>query len=113
MATLTSDCVILQMKLLHSEKKISKEKLVRKTLRSLMKKFAIKVIAIEEAKNMSTMKLEELVGLLERLKYPLRKNYPQRRIEVWLRKVVTRTQMKNRRKIEPAGIGLDISLASG
>ncbi|PNX93845.1 gag-protease polyprotein, partial [Trifolium pratense] len=45
--------------------KISEEKLVRKMLRSLPKKFDIKVTAIEEAKDISEMKLDELVGSLQ------------------------------------------------
>ena len=44
--------------------KISEEKLVRKALRSLPKRFAYKVTAIEEAKNVQKMKLEELIGSL-------------------------------------------------
>ena len=41
---------------------MSKEKLVRKTLRSLLKRFAYKVMAIEEAKDVMFMKLEALMG---------------------------------------------------
>ena len=44
--------------------KFSEEKLVRKTLRSLPKRFAYKVTAIEEAKDVRRMKLEELMGSL-------------------------------------------------
>ena len=44
--------------------KFSDEKLVRKTLRSLPKRFAYKVTAIEEAKDVRKMKLEELIGSL-------------------------------------------------
>ncbi|KAH6779529.1 hypothetical protein C2S52_010766 [Perilla frutescens var. hirtella] len=43
---------------------ISEEKLVRKVLRSLPKRFAYKVTAIEEAKDMSKMKLQERMGSL-------------------------------------------------
>ncbi|CAJ2637431.1 unnamed protein product [Trifolium pratense] len=45
--------------------KIPEEKLVRKMLRSLPKKFDMKVTAMEEAKNISEMKLDELVGSLQ------------------------------------------------
>ncbi|CAJ2673932.1 unnamed protein product [Trifolium pratense] len=45
--------------------KIPEEKLVRKMLRSLPKKFDMKVTAMEEAKNISQMKLDELVGSLQ------------------------------------------------
>ena len=44
--------------------KFSEEKLVRKTLRSLWKRFVYKVTAIEEAKDVRTMKLEELMRSL-------------------------------------------------
>ncbi|MCH87884.1 gag-protease polyprotein, partial [Trifolium medium] len=45
--------------------KISEEKLVRKILRSLPKKFDMKVTAIEEAQYISSMKVVELVGSLQ------------------------------------------------
>ncbi|CAJ2661891.1 unnamed protein product [Trifolium pratense] len=45
--------------------KIPEEKLVRKMLRSLPKKFDMKVTAIEEAKDITDMKLDELVGSLQ------------------------------------------------
>ncbi|KAH6797199.1 hypothetical protein C2S52_021753 [Perilla frutescens var. hirtella] len=41
---------------------ISEEKLVRKVLRSLPRRFTYKVTAIEEAKDVSKMKLQELMG---------------------------------------------------
>ena len=44
--------------------KYSEEKLVRKTLRSLPKRFAYKVTAIEETKDIQNMKLDELMGSL-------------------------------------------------
>ncbi|PNX86516.1 gag-protease polyprotein, partial [Trifolium pratense] len=45
--------------------KIPEEKLVRKMLRSLPKKFDMKVTAIEEAKDITEMKLDELVDSLQ------------------------------------------------
>lgn len=45
--------------------KMSEEKLVRKILRSLPKRFAMKVVAIEEAHDISNMKVEELIGSLQ------------------------------------------------
>ncbi|GAU36127.1 hypothetical protein TSUD_292870 [Trifolium subterraneum] len=45
--------------------KLSDEKIVRKILRSLTKKFDMKVIAMEEAQDISTMKVDELVGSLQ------------------------------------------------
>jgi len=44
--------------------KISDEKLVRKILRSLPKRFDIKVTAIEEAQVISSLKVNELIGSL-------------------------------------------------
>ena len=43
--------------------KILEEKLVRKALRSLPQRFAYKVTAIEEAKDIQEMKLDELGSL--------------------------------------------------
>ncbi|KAK2391549.1 gag-protease polyprotein [Trifolium repens] len=45
--------------------KISDEKLSRKLLRSLPKRFDMKVTAIDEAHDISTMKMDELVGSLQ------------------------------------------------
>ncbi|KAK2357265.1 hypothetical protein QL285_094555 [Trifolium repens] len=45
--------------------KMSDEKLSRKLLRSLPKRFDMKVTAIEEAHDISTMKMDELVGSLQ------------------------------------------------
>jgi hypothetical protein len=44
--------------------KMSDEKLARKILRSLPKRFDMKVTAIEEAQDIATMKVEELIGSL-------------------------------------------------
>ena len=45
--------------------KCSDTKLARKTLRSLSERFAYKVTAIEEARDVNTMKLDELMGSLQ------------------------------------------------
>jgi len=45
--------------------KISYEKLVRKILRSLPKRFDMKVTAIEEAQDISSLKVDELIGSLQ------------------------------------------------
>jgi hypothetical protein len=45
--------------------KISDAKLVRKILRSLPRRFDMKVTAIEEAQDISTLKLDELIGSLQ------------------------------------------------
>ena len=44
--------------------KVSEVKLVRKILNSLSKRFDMKVNAIEEAHNISSMKVDELIGSL-------------------------------------------------
>ena len=44
--------------------KILEEKLVRKVLRALPKKFDMKATAIEEAKDIALMNVDELFGLL-------------------------------------------------
>lgn len=41
------------------------EKLVGKILRSLLKKIDMKVTAIEEAQDLSTLKVDELIGSLQ------------------------------------------------
>jgi len=45
--------------------KVSDEKLVRKILRSLPKRFDMKVTAIEEAQDISSLKVEELIRSLQ------------------------------------------------
>ena len=50
---------------LAGDEKNPKGKLVRKVLRPLRKRFSYKVMAIEEAKNLDPMKLEELMGSLK------------------------------------------------
>jgi len=45
--------------------KLSNEKLVRKILRSLPKRFDMKVTTIEEAQDISSMQVDELIGSLQ------------------------------------------------
>ena len=45
--------------------KIHEDKLVRKMLRSLPKRFDMKVTAIEEAQDIDKMRVDELVGSLQ------------------------------------------------
>jgi hypothetical protein len=47
------------------EKTVSDVKLIQKILRSLPERFRIKVITIEESKDLEVMKIEELVGSLQ------------------------------------------------
>jgi hypothetical protein len=51
-------------------KQISYVKLIRKILRSLPKRFRIKVTTIEESKDLEEMKIEELVGSLHNTNIP-------------------------------------------
>ncbi|CAM8908352.1 unnamed protein product [Rhodiola kirilowii] len=43
---------------------MSEEKLVRKVLRSLPKRYAMKALAVKEAQDVTTMRLDELMGSL-------------------------------------------------
>jgi hypothetical protein len=52
-------------------KKVSNAKLIKKLLRSLPKRFRIKVTSIEESKDLDSMKIEELVGSLQTYEYSL------------------------------------------
>jgi hypothetical protein len=52
--------------------KIPEDKLVRKILRSLPKRFDMKVTAIEEAQNIYTMKVDELIGSLQTFEIALK-----------------------------------------
>ena len=54
--------------------KYSDAKLVRKTLRSLPERFAYKVAAIEEAKDVDSMKLDELMGSLRTFELKFKKD---------------------------------------
>ncbi|CAM8923747.1 unnamed protein product [Rhodiola kirilowii] len=44
---------------------MSKEKLVRKVLRSLPKRYAMKALAVKETQDVKTMRLDELMGSLQ------------------------------------------------
>ena len=52
--------------------KYTEIKLIRKTLRSLLDRFAIKVVAIEEANDVNTMRLDELMRSLQTFKLNLK-----------------------------------------
>jgi hypothetical protein len=52
-------------------KQISDVKLIQKILKSLLERFRIKVITIEESKDLEEMKIEELVGSLQTYEYSL------------------------------------------
>ncbi|KAH7691999.1 Zinc finger CCHC-type protein [Dioscorea alata] len=65
-------------------KKYSDKKLVQKTLRSLPRRFEAKVAAIEEARDITTMKLDELIGSLQA--YEMNQN-PERKVEDFALKI--------------------------
>ncbi|CAM8932181.1 unnamed protein product [Rhodiola kirilowii] len=44
---------------------MSEEKLVRKVLRSLTKRFAMNALAVKDANDVKTMRLDELMGSLQ------------------------------------------------
>jgi len=48
---------------------MSNVKFIKKILRSLLKRFRIKVTTIEESKDLELMKIEELVGSLQTYEY--------------------------------------------
>ncbi|CAI8590264.1 unnamed protein product [Vicia faba] len=58
--------------------KISEDKLIRKMLRSLPRKFDMKVIAIEESHDISTMIVDELVGSLKTFKFSINERYEKK-----------------------------------
>ena len=58
--------------------KYSDANLVRKTLRSLPERFAYKVAAIEEAKDVDSMKLDELMGSLRTFELKFKKDKKQK-----------------------------------
>ena len=60
--------------------KYSDIKLVRKTLRSLPERFAYKVAAIEEARDLNTMSLKELMGSLQTFELNLKMNKKEKSI---------------------------------
>lgn len=47
---------------------ISESKVVQKVLRSFLKRFRLKVMVIEESKDLESIKLEELIGPLQTFK---------------------------------------------
>nr|KJB66977.1 hypothetical protein B456_010G168500 [Gossypium raimondii] len=47
------------------DKEYSNTKLVRKVLRSLPERFSIRVVAIEEAKDLECLKIDKLIGSLQ------------------------------------------------
>ena len=60
--------------------KYSDTKLVRKTLRSLSEKFAYKVEAIEETHDVSTMRLDKLMGSFLTFELNLKQNKKEKSI---------------------------------
>jgi hypothetical protein len=61
----------LRNSIVSHEKSVSDVKLIWKILRSLPKRFSIKMTIIEESKDLEEMKIEELMGSLQTYKYSL------------------------------------------
>ena len=59
--------------------KITEDMLIRKMLRSLPKRFSIKVIAIEESHNVSTMTVDELVRSLKTFESYINERYENKK----------------------------------
>ena len=59
--------------------RISEEKLVRKALRSLPKRFVYKVTAIEEAKDVRKMRLDEMIGSLRTFEMTLEEDRQEKK----------------------------------
>ena len=74
------------MKLLLSRKKYLDIKLVKKTLRSLPERFAYKITAIEEAHDLNTMSLKELMVLLQTFELNLKTNKKEKSIALQVKK---------------------------
>ena len=62
------------------DEKISETTLVRKIIRSLPDKFSSKVIAIEEAKDLDSMKVEDLMGSLRAFEMTLKQRKKEKSI---------------------------------
>ena len=66
-------------------KEYSEVKLVRKTLRSLPERFGAKVAAIEEARDTSTMRLDELMGSLQTYEMNIKQEMKEKRLALQAR----------------------------
>ena len=62
--------------------KYSETKLVTKVLRPLPERFAYKVTAIEEARDVSTMRLDELMGSLQTFEMNMKYNKKEKDITI-------------------------------
>jgi len=68
----------LRNSMINLGKKISAAKLIKKILRSLPKRFRIKITTIKESKDLDNMRIEELVGSLQTYEFylpPFRKHH--------------------------------------
>jgi hypothetical protein len=77
--------------------RMSDEKLARKILRSLPKRFDMKVTAIEEAQDIATMKVEELIGSLLTCEVAINERTDKKAKSIAF---VTNAEMKNLKKIK-------------
>lgn len=61
---------------------IPKSKVVRKVLRSLPKRFRLKVTTIEKSKDIEVMKLEELIGSLQTFEVTIKEHTKKKGISL-------------------------------
>jgi len=62
---------VVRNSMINLGKNVSNAKLIKKIMRSLSKRFRIKVTTIKESKDLDTMKIEELVGSLQTYEFSL------------------------------------------
>ncbi len=62
---------VVRNSMINLGKNVSNAKLIKKIMRSLSKRFRIKVTTIKESKDLDTMKIEELVGSLRTYEFSL------------------------------------------
>jgi hypothetical protein len=94
----------LRNSMINLGKKISAAKLIKKILRSLPKRFRIKITTIKESKDLDNMRIEELVGSLQTYEFslpPLRKHHGEGNIlETLLLKKVSFSYRLSRRSVD-------------
>ncbi|WJX28723.1 hypothetical protein P8452_17405 [Trifolium repens] len=74
--------------------KLSEEKLIRKILRSLPKKFDMKVTTIEETQDISSMKVDELLGSLQTFELVLMRDQKRRTKALFLSQTLMMKEWK-------------------
>jgi hypothetical protein len=74
--------------------KLSEEKLIRKILRSLPKKFDMKVTTIEETQDISSMKVDELLGSFQTFELVLMRDQKRRTKALFLSQTLMMKEWK-------------------